>query len=79
MIIDRDLVPEKNIYYLGGKVLEVLRDHQYDVVSPIEIFHQLERLIPTKVSFDYFLLALDWLFILSKIEVDKKGDIVKCF
>lgn len=76
MIINKDIHPEKDIYYIGALIIDILDNSS---ISKIEFFSILEILnSKTKVSSNIFLLALDWLFILGIIDINNKG-ITKCF
>ena len=79
MIVDRDTRPDKSIYFLGGKTIETMRDSQFGVLSPLELYSGVNDILENKISFDYFLLTLDWLFVLGLVETNENGDIVKCF
>ena len=48
---------------------------KYDVLT---LFRQYNIKNATKISFDYHLLGLDWLYILNLIEINNKGDLSSC-
>ena len=77
MIIDIDQHPEKTVFWIGGKQLELITDSQtpYDSVS---LFEKYNGVFPIKISFSYHLLGLDWLFLIELIKTNKKGEIVLC-
>jgi hypothetical protein len=77
MIISKDINPERDYYYLGAKVIEILsktEDKKYDYFSTFE-----ELKSSVNVSITLFTLTLDWLFILGAIDKSEKGYITKCF
>ena len=79
MIIDSDQHPEKNIYFIGANLIKILsssKDMSLDIYS---VFLKYNKESKTKISFDYLLLGMDWLFLLNLIEVNPKGDLKKCF
>jgi len=77
MIISKDINPERDYYYLGAKVIEILsktEDKKYDYFLTFE-----ELKSSVNVSITLFTLTLDWLFILGAVEKSEKGFITKCF
>lgn len=81
MLLDNDLPPERSVYYIGAKVIEVLIDEPFDRVDMDAAFGRLNKDISEHkaVPFAYFILSLDWLFLLGLIDVTEQGDIVRCF
>lgn len=79
MLIDKEAPPERNIYFLGSKILKVISTFQFKEIPLDTLYGELQKESAAKVSFSYFMLALDWLFILELITTDSKGDLVKCF
>lgn len=76
MIITNDINPEKDIYYLGALVLEVLKESNSKQVDYFDTFQALNR--KEKVSINLFSLILDWLFLLGAVKSNQRF-IVKCF
>jgi hypothetical protein len=82
LLIDEDNEPAKSIYFLGSKVIRALVESHFGVIDTNFLFRALNEDIAdsgSKVSYDYFLLTLDWLFLLEKIDLNDKGDVVRCF
>ena len=75
MILGRDTHPEKTAYYLGGRVLEAMKQCPKNGAYILEVFHKVNE--GTKVSMASFMLALDWLFLLGAIDCEK-GVIRRC-
>lgn len=76
MINNKDIHPERNIYYLGAILLDVIKAskvQQMDFFSLFEKFREKEKL-----SIDMFTLTLDWLFLLGLLK-NNNGQIKKCF
>ena len=78
MIIDSNRHPEKNIYFIRAKLLENIKTKQFSEFDINALYVEYNKKNLVSVSFDYFLLTLDWLFILKFIKVNKKGNIVLC-
>jgi len=76
MIVSNDIKPERQVYYLGALLLEVLEDASGDSVDLFTAFESMN--VKRTVSASSFVLALDWLFLIGAISNDG-GRILKCF
>ena len=76
MIIDHDMKPERQIYHLGGRLIEVLGEAHEEKIEPIWAFEHMNR--REGVSMGAFILTLDWLFMLGVID-HQEGRIIRCF
>ena len=78
MIIPNSINPTKSLYYLGSKLLEMLREERTNEFSVDLIYWKFKQ--KEDISFKKFNLILYWLFIANIIEsvVDKKGYIKLC-
>jgi len=77
MIASPNVHPERDIYYLCAKVIEILSisdKNNWDYIELFEFFKQRQ-----KIEFKLFILCLDWLFIINAIEKNTDGEIRKCF
>ena len=79
MIIDNEIHPEKNIYYIGSILMDVFRSEPFGINSSINLYERVQNHLPYDLSFQMFLLTLDWLFILNLVEVTEDGDIKSVF
>jgi hypothetical protein len=77
MIVNKNTNPERDLYYLGGKVIEVINSFTKNEIDYFDLFHSVNK--SDKISMNLFSLVLDWLFILGVIKKGKKGLIIKCF
>lgn len=77
MIVSKSTHPERDLYYLGAKTIEVLNSSKQEEWDYFDLFFALNQ--KKKISFNLFSLVLDWLFILNVIQQGKKGGIKKCF
>ncbi len=77
MIVNKNINPERDLYYLGGKVIEVLNSFDKNEIDYFDLFLSVNK--SNKVSLNLFSLVLDWLFILEIIKKGNKGLIIKCF
>jgi len=77
MIVNKNINPERDLYYLGGKVIEVLNSYTKNEIDYFDLFLSVNK--SNKVSLNLYTLVLDWLFILGVIKKGNKGLIIKCF
>lgn len=77
MIVNKNTSPERDLYYLGGKVIEILDLSSNTEFDYFELYADLSR--NQSISINLFSLVLDWLFILGVIKKGKKGFLEKCF
>ena len=77
MIINKNTNPERDLYYLGGKVIEILGSSNKTKFDYFDLFSSLNK--GHNVSINLFSLVLDWLFILGVVKKDKKGLLERCF
>ena len=77
MIINKNTNPERDLYYLGGKVIELLDASNKNEFDYFDLYKNLSK--SHNISIRLFSLVLDWLFILGVIKNGKKGSVEKCF
>lgn len=76
MIVNKDSNPEKEVYHLGGLLIEVLSESTDIKTDFFQAFQALNKKM--KVSMGLFTLTVDWLFLLGTIKSDGKY-IEQCF
>lgn len=77
MIVDKNINPERDLYYLGGILIDVLshkKDTDIDYMDLYKLFNQKQE-----ITINLYSLTLDWLFILGLIAKGENGKIKKCF
>lgn len=76
MILLSNKNPKNSVYYLGSVLLKIMIQNKeknlgindyYDLVNSIE-----------PISMNRFLLVLDWLYMLGKINSDSKKGLILC-
>jgi len=77
MIISKNTNPERDLYYLGGKVIELLASSKNTKHDYFELYIRLNN--AQAISFNLYVLTLDWLFVLGAIKNSTDGCIEKCF
>lgn len=77
MIISDDIKPDRDLYFLGGKVIEILIASEETEIDYFELLEKLNSKL--EISITLYTLVLDWLFILGVIDNAKEDKIRKCF
>ena len=77
MIVNRNTNPEKDLYYLGGRIIELLDASNETKFDYFKLYQDLNT--QKSISMNLFSLVLDWLFILGVIRNSENGMIEKCF
>jgi hypothetical protein len=77
MIIDKNINPERDLYYLGGILIEVLSNKNVNEFDYLDLYKLLNK--KKKISINLYSLTLDWLFILGVITKGENGKVIKCF
>lgn len=77
MIVNKNTNPERDLYFLGAKVIEIFEQKKKSEFEYFELFSELNK--AQSVSINLFSLVLDWLFILGVVKKGKQGLLEKCF
>jgi hypothetical protein len=77
MIVNKNINPERDLYYLGGNVIDVLNSYTKNEIDYFDLFLSVNK--SNELTLNLFSLVLDWLFILGVIKKGNKGMIIKCF
>ena len=77
MIASKDIHPERDVYYLGAKVINILSDENYSSDSYLDIFEELNS--SEDVSINLFVLVLDWLYLSGVVSGIEDGRVIRCF
>ncbi|OVZ89051.1 hypothetical protein CBW54_08745 [Yersinia kristensenii] len=70
--IDSD--PEANPIFIGGLIISFFNSSDSKIKKISILFDEVKIVI--KISFDIFLQALDWLFIIGVVDLNDNGDLV---
>lgn len=72
LLLDRNNEPTSTVYYLAASVYDYIGKH--DVVDASTLYQGVMiDFVGRKVSYDFFLMALDFLYLLDCVAVDEKG------
>lgn len=77
MIIDKNINPERDLYYLGGVLIDVLSSQNNKEIDYMNLFVLFNKKMA--ITINLYSLTLDWLFILGLVTKGEKGKIKKCF
>ncbi|MEQ3693612.1 MAG: ABC-three component system middle component 6 [Thalassolituus sp.] len=77
MIASRDSNPQKDHYFLGALVLEILLEDENEDIEFLTVYEKIKN--KENISTNLLLLTLDWLYIIGAIETTSNGWIKKCF
>lgn len=77
MIVDKNINPERDLYYLGGILIDVLASKNSVDIDYIDLYQLLKQ--KQEISINLYSLTLDWLFILGVVSKGENGKIKKCF
>lgn len=77
MIVDKNINPERDLYYLGGILIDVLATKNSVDIDYIDLYQLLKQ--KQEISINLYSLTLDWLFILGVVSKGENGKIKKCF
>lgn len=77
MIISNDIKPDRDLYFLGGKVIQILIASEESEIDYFDLFQKMSS--HGDITISLYTLTLDWLFIIGVIENAANGRIRKCF
>lgn len=77
MIIDKNINPERDLYYLGGILIDILENKDNKEVDYIDLYTLINE--KKEITINLFSLTLDWLFVLGLVAKGKNGKIKICF
>lgn len=77
MILDVDTNPKHSVYYIGAILIEYMEKSRFRVFDATSLFDELRRsyLGLASLSFEYYVLTLDWLFLVGVVELSIDGDL----
>lgn len=75
MIINKDEKPKNTIYYIAACIYEVITT--VNISEVIQIFEYITYEFNLEINYQMFLLSLNFLFLIGRIEINEQGE-VKC-
>jgi hypothetical protein len=81
MILPIDIRPEKSLYVIGANIISLFNDENIGVIDILLLYQKFSENSEAKISFEYFLYALDWLFLLNLVKLNENinTSIERCF
>lgn len=77
MIVDKNTNPERDLYYLGGILIDVIENKNSSEIDYMDLYNLLNQ--KQEITINLYSLTLDWLFILGLVAKGENGKIKKCF
>ena len=74
MLLPDNIHPENSIYYNGAFVLQVLQEKIN--LNLLDLFQNVKN--KKSMTFQIFILCLDWLYLLDIAKLNKKGEVELC-
>lgn len=78
MILPTHINPNKSLYVVGSRVIDLMKSRKLIDAQELHILYS-NRYKSENLNYNYFLYALDWLFILGLITINKNSKIKRCF
>lgn len=76
MLLENDIAPNKDVYYLGSKLLEIFLSSNDNKIDFFVAYQKLKE--KENISVSLFILVIDWLYLLGLIKNNKEY-LEKCF
>jgi hypothetical protein len=77
MLLPKDTNPKNTVYYNGALTLNVIKESDKKTFDSFDLYEKLKQYY--NLSFQSYLFALDWLFLIGAIKLAKNGKMEKCF
>lgn len=71
LLLDRNNEPTSTVYYLAALAFDYTGSHEG--VDASSLYQEVCENVGKNVNYDFFLMALDFLFLLNRMSVDEKG------
>lgn len=77
LLLDDNNRPTNTVYYLAAVVYDLLsREGDQYSIRPSDLYGLIsDRVLSRKVNIVFFIMALDFLFLLDKLEIDREGQL----
>ncbi len=76
MIVNQDIKPEKQAYYIGSLILAALKESSSEKIELLDVFENINQ--HEKVTYHAFTMAMNWLYLIEAIELNDKN-LTQCF
>ncbi len=72
MIINNDVRPQETLFYISAVIYKVLKIAALDTTR---LYLVVDKEVTDKLDYSVFLLSIDFLYLLDKINVNNKGEL----
>lgn len=73
-MITIDTDPIANPIYLGGIILKFFQSSDSRKIAISNLYNYVNSVV--EISFDLYIITLDWLYVVGLIEMDEEGEII---
>jgi hypothetical protein len=77
MLLPKDINPTNTLYFNGALAIEAMNEVNGNSIDFFELYEKLKQ--SNHLSFQSYIFALDWLYLIGSIKLGTKGKIKKCF
>ena len=67
MIINTEREPLYSLYFLGGVIINILKSTKSETID--SLYLKFKKYINKSIHIDFFYYALDWLYIISIVDI----------
>lgn len=78
MILPTHIDANKSLYVIGSRIIELLKRKKIIDAQELHILYS-NTYKNEGINYNYFLYALDWLFLLELITINRNSKIKRCF
>lgn len=79
MIIPDEIKPDYSFYVIGAQIIQFFNSEPLGVFDVYILYDKFTEKFGEKVSLNYFLYAIDWLFLLNLVSFYDNNEIKRCF
>ena len=76
ILIDESNDPTETVIYISAVTYNYLRTNNIKGIDVSSLFKKVSGKINREIPFEFFSLYLDFLYLINKISVSEKGDII---
>lgn len=77
MLLPKDINPVNTLYFNGALAINAMNSTTAQSIDFFELYERLK--VSNRLSFQSYIFALDWLYLIGCIKHGTKGKIEKCF
>ncbi|WP_434328994.1 ABC-three component system middle component 6 [Mycoplasma capricolum] len=74
MLLPDNIQPKLSVYYNASLILKTL--YQKSNLDMIDLYASIKKI--ENMPFNLFLLSLDWLYLINKIDINNQGVVLLC-